>query len=254
MKGAFVDRLRAAGRAVEPRLHRLVGRELLHVLHIRKTAGTALRSTLKHHRRPPGRFLILHQHRTRLCDLPPGDRVILFLRDPVTRFVSGFLDRQREGRPRYNAPWGRDERRAFERFSSPEQLASALYSDDEPIRVAARDAMGAIRHLRYPYSYWLGAPDAFAASRASLFFIGFQERFEHDFERLCKLLSIDPRTPPADSFFAHRNPESSQTRLTTEGEAAVRRWFNEDYALLALARGYFPGPANGAQETPDGRT
>lgn len=249
MKEAFLDRLRAAGRAAESHLHRFVGREVLHVLHVRKTAGTALRSTLKHHRRPPGRFLILHQHRTRLCDLPPGDRVILFLRDPVTRFVSGFLDRQREGRPRYNAPWGRDERRAFERFSSPDQLATALDSDDEPIRVAARDAIRGIRHLRYPYSYWLGAPDAFAARRASLFFIGFQERFEQDFERLCKLLSVDPGTPSADPFLAHRNSESSQTRLSEEGEAAVRRWFKEDYALLALARRYFPGPSDDARET-----
>jgi hypothetical protein len=63
----------------------------------------------------------VHPHRVRLKDVPEGDHVIFFLRDPLSRFVSGFYEGQRRGYPRYLRSWTPDEKVAFDRFRTPNQ-------------------------------------------------------------------------------------------------------------------------------------
>ena len=48
------------------------------------------------------------------------------LRDPVTRFVSGFYSRLRRGRTAVLHPAHEAERKAFEWFPTPQELADAL--------------------------------------------------------------------------------------------------------------------------------
>lgn len=78
-------------------LARLTGRTNLHFLHIRKTGGTALKNALRAHPVTENCVLHLHPHRIRLSDVPVGHRVMLATRDPVSRFVSGFGSRLRQG-------------------------------------------------------------------------------------------------------------------------------------------------------------
>ena len=42
-----------------------------------------------------------------------GDEVVVILRDPVARFVSGFNSRQRQGMPKHFNAWKPAEERAF---------------------------------------------------------------------------------------------------------------------------------------------
>ncbi len=45
-----------------------------------------------------------------LRNITEGEGIIFFLRDPTSRFVSGFYSRQRQGQPRYYSPWSSDEK------------------------------------------------------------------------------------------------------------------------------------------------
>ena len=72
---------------------------------------------------------------------------MFFIRDPLSRFVSAFNSRLREGRPRYHYPWREEERIAFAVFRTPDQLGSALSSDDPAQREQAEQAMRSIGHL-----------------------------------------------------------------------------------------------------------
>jgi len=93
----------------------------LHFLHIGKTGGTAVKHALKPVAAPG--YLMLHGHDVRLHDVAPDEQVFFFLRDPLSRFVSAFYSRQREGRPRYVVPWTPDEEAAFGRFRTANELA-----------------------------------------------------------------------------------------------------------------------------------
>ena len=95
--------------------------------------------------------LRLHGYETRLSDIPDGEPVAFFVRDPISRFVSGFYSRQRQGQPRYNFPWSGEEQQAFARFRTPSQLGVALSSLDADRRTAAVQAMKSISHV--PSSY-----------------------------------------------------------------------------------------------------
>ena len=77
----------------------LYGKQGVHFLHIRKTGGTAVKHALKSHLRTRRYLIFLHKHNVKLKDVPVGDKVFFFLRDPVSRFVSGFYSKQRRGRP-----------------------------------------------------------------------------------------------------------------------------------------------------------
>src|SRR3954468_20142447 len=64
------------------------GARVVHMLHVPKTGGTAVRAALEDARLPPGLRVLLHGHGMSLRNIPREDDVFFFLRDPVDRFVS----------------------------------------------------------------------------------------------------------------------------------------------------------------------
>jgi hypothetical protein len=156
----------------------------LHFLHIGKTGGTAVKQCLQNYAGATDYELLLHGHDVTLRDVPRGEKILFVIRDPLTRFVSGFNGRLREDLPRYHYPWKDAERMAFERFTTPDDVARALSSDDREERLAAEHAMRNIGHVNTPYSYWFGDERAFRKRLPDIFFIGFQDRLDGDFELL----------------------------------------------------------------------
>ena len=69
--------------------------EPIHLFHIGKTAGTALKQALLDHPSPTYSVL-LHGHGVTLADVPAGEKFMFVIRDPLSRFVSGFNGRLRE--------------------------------------------------------------------------------------------------------------------------------------------------------------
>lgn len=216
-------------------------RQQLHVLHLGKTGGTALKQALLDHRDVSNHWLLLHGHDVTLADVPVGERFMFVVRDPLTRFVSGFNGRLREDRPRYHYPWKEEERIAFEIFSTPDQLATALSAEDDGERERAERAMRGIGHVNTSYWFWFADEEVFRARRPDLFFIAFRERLDEDFELLKPKLGLPPDVRlPTDETVAHRTPVGFDEHLSETARANLERWYERDLAFFELCRELAP--------------
>lgn len=201
----------------------------VHILHIRKAGGTAIRQALAPFAAQLG--LRLHKHDVTLADIPPGEPVVLVVRDPIKRFVSGFNSRLRKGQPRNNNPWSPDEEAAFRRFATPNALAEALSGDGET-RTAALHAMESITHLRHRLDYWLVSADYLSSRSQDILFICRLDQLDADFERLRSILRL-PRSValPRDDIDAHRTPPGYSSSLSDLGLLNLIRWYAGDFPL-----------------------
>jgi glycosyltransferase involved in cell wall biosynthesis len=216
-------------------------RPSLNVLHIGKTGGTALKHVLAEYASSSRYELLFRGHDVTLADVPKGEQYMFLIRDPLSRFVSAFNGRLREDRPRYHYPWREEERIAFARFKTPDELAVALSSDDDEERQAAERAMRGIGHVNTPYTFWFPDELAFRARLGDLSFIGLQDRLDDDFESLKTKLGLPPDARlPRDETAAHKSPSGSQTQLSDVGRANLERWYARDVAFVQLCRELAP--------------
>ncbi len=163
--------------------------------------------------------------------------MIFFLRNPVTRFVSGFYSRQRQGQPRIHSPWSADEKIAFERFKTPNELAIALSGEDRTRREQAEAAMRSIQHVRDSYWSWFGTRDYFLSRLGDIFFIGFQESLSDDVKTLSLKLELpDCIELPNDNVNSHRNPDSVDRNLQDTAMENIKRWYAIDFDFLELCK------------------
>ncbi len=207
----------------------------LHFLHIRKTGGTAVKHALAEHA-PAGR-IVLHEHATRLVDVPLGDAVFFFLRDPIARFISGFNSRLRQGAPRHDHPWSEGEREAFTRFPDPDSLILGTASPDTTARAAAEQAMLDIRHISSRYSDWLHSVEYLDQRHDDILLIGRQEDLETDFSQLRIRLGLPSNVRlPQDEVLAHRTPKGFSTSLSPRSRTLLQERYHHDYVLLDHCR------------------
>jgi len=236
-EAAELSLLRVARRTGVRWRDRLMGVKRVHMLHIGKTGGTALKAALAH-ARPNGSRVLLHRHYIRLVDVPVGEPCFFVVRDPVSRFVSGFFSRQRQGRPRYNSAWNDIEREAFAEFATPNELALALSARDPARRHRAEAAMANIGHVRDHLHRWLGDEAYLRTRSGDILFIGSQERLTSDVAALSALLNISIDLP-TDEVSSHRNPAHLNRQLDAESVANLRSWYRGDYSFLRLMREWF---------------
>lgn len=213
----------------------------VHVFHIGKTGGTALKQALLDHRVASGYELLLHGHDVRLAHVPPGESFMFAIRDPLSRFVSAFNGRLREDRPRYHYPWREEERIAFSIFETPDDLASGLSSRNRKRRKQAERAMRGIGHINTPYRFWFGDERVFEARAPDLFFIAFQETLDDDFELLKERLGLPPELRlPVDATIAHRATDGLSVTLGDVARANLSRWYAWDLAFVQRCRALAP--------------
>ena len=241
------QRLHRRRKWLKPRIQSVRGRlkrqRVIHLLHIGKTGGSAVKEAIRGDIRgvksvyqdvAPGTRIVAHAHQIDLGMCPPGDDVVFILRDPASRYVSGFLSRLRQGAPRHDSPWSRAEERAFERFPTPNDLAEGLFADDPEVRTAAEQAMRDIAHVRKTFADWLGSVELVRARRDDILLVGWQESLAEDFERLRELIGLPERCQlPTDPETANRAPDDTPRDLSETGTANVRAWYAEDYAIIS---------------------
>ena len=207
-----------------------------HFLHIGKTGGSAVKLGLRKYRKKASYKLELHGHETTLADVPAGESVIFFLRDPVSRFKSGFYSRQRKGQPRYYHEWSADEAEVFKVFSTPNELAQALADTASPDHAMAIKGMNTVLHLSH-FNTWYGDLDYFRSRIDDILFVGFQESLDDDFLRLKELLCIPASAElPRDDVSAHRNPSNLDYTINENYLPALKQWYKEDYEFIALCK------------------
>jgi len=216
-------------------IERLQNKQRVHFLHIGKTGGTAVRHALREHPSTRRFIILLHPHEVKLRDVPVGEGVIFFVRDPITRFVSAFYSRQRQGQPRYFSPWVPAEKEAFEHFATPNQLAVALGSSDDAERARAEKAMRNISVVKDSYWTWFESAEYFESRLADIFFVGFQERLTDDFEAVKEQLGLPADMKlPADDVQAHRNPAHLDRKLDDRAVSNLNEWYKDDFKFIRL--------------------
>ena len=161
---------------------------------------------------------------------------IFTLRDPISRFLSGFCSRQRKGMPRHFREWSDAERTSFEWFSTPQDLADALAEPSGETRERAEYAMRSIAHIRRRLTTWTGKPAYLLRHLDKVLYIARQETLDEDWERLTELLELPRGAPlPQDDIAAHRTFYPYDLTLSDRGVAALRTWFAGDYEVLRIA-------------------
>ena len=215
----------------------------LHFIHVSKSGGSALRHAIRQARDENGGTLECewgpiwgHDHRFRIYHVKKGEKAVFALRDPLTRFVSGFYSGLRKGAPRYDIGWSKGEAKAFARFSTPRELADALASSDPTFRGHAESAMRSIRHVSRLQARWTGYPPYLRKHIDKIFYVARQETLDEDWERLKELLDM-PRHVllPRDEVTAHKTAYPADRTLSEEGKRALREWYAVDYELLEIA-------------------
>ena len=211
-----------------------MGGKKIHFLHIGKTGGSAVKSVLENYTSGAGYQLIIHNHRPAIDKIPPGEKIIFFLREPISRFISGFYSRQRKGRPRYNVEWTEVERKVFGVFSTPNELAGALAagasSELFPIAVLA---LQNIQHLK-KYDFWYISHNYFQTRMDDILYVGFQENLDECFEELGSILGLPKHERlPIDDVTAHRNLIGLDRHISEAGVKALNSWYASDIDFIA---------------------
>jgi len=211
--------------------HDARGRPIAHFIHIGKTAGTAVSTALRASAATGDYKIMMQPHGVRLADLPADDSFFFVVRDPVSRFVSGFLSRQRQGKPTGDSPWRPWEAEAFSLFGTADALGRALGAGGEA-QQRAEQAMRAISHVNRSYWYWFGDEEHLRKRAGKLLWIGRQESL--DLASLAVVLGLGELVLPSDSKHTNRAPAGSTPTLSAEAAASLRHWYRRDYEFLAF--------------------
>jgi hypothetical protein len=209
----------------------------IHFLHIGKAAGTAISDICAQvngmKRRP---VLVKHHHDVFLKDLPRDCRFFFSIRDPVSRFKSGFYSKKRKGQPRINAEWSEFEDVAFGHYAHANDLAEDLF---EPGARGSRawQAMKSIRHAAQNQSDWFYCCGSFLEARPPVWIVR-QENFEEDLGRFFHEADLgvtlkDIRIPskPVEN---HANDYSGLPDLSEEAREKLRAWYRQDVEFCKI--------------------
>lgn len=219
-------------------------REVVHILHVAKTGGTAMEAALPleetlHRLVTPSHSIYFRNHSVWMRHIPRGQKVVFGIRNPMKRFASGFYSRMRGGQ------FGRKvrdyEKRAFETFETPRDLARALSSEDPELKAAAHDAIGSILHTRVRLSDWAGTAEQLAARADDVVYVYQQETLTADFAALQDRLGIPETALPSDEKEAHRLGAGFDTALDDLAKTNLRAWYADDYRVIDACRALFVG-------------
>lgn len=212
-------------------------KRIYHFLHIGKTGGSAINYALRNHMVGSDYKIYFHKHNFVLSNVPTGEKIMFFLRNPIQRFISGFYSRKRQGRPLYNSPWTKNEKISFENFSTPNELAIALSSIDLKKKKMANFAMNHIYHVKDSYWKWFQSEEYLRSRLSDICLIGFQEELEEDFKLLKSIVGLPESVKlPDDEVLAHKTPNEFDLFLEDEAILNLQTWYRDEFKLVELCR------------------
>ena len=172
-------------------------------------------------------YIETNKHSFVLGDGPAGTRYAFFVRDPVDRWVSGFLSRLRQGCPNYPHVGHRDALIAFYDFPTPDSLARALSTEK------GQRANAAILHTRRSFSSYLEKIEKHVHDIA---FVGRMNKMTSDYNDMLKHIIPHWNKTRSEGSHAHSNPKSFEglTHLSPVGRCSLERHLERDYAIMDI--------------------
>lgn len=198
-------------------------------LHIGKTGGTQIEKVIKRINELNGPVRIIkHSHDVNLRDIPFDQPYFFGIRDPASRFKSGFYSRKRMGRPAYDYPWTPYEETAFTAFGHANDLAEAL-SATGLIGRKAFAAMKSIQHTSMNQVDWFSTCGDIFEVRPPIGIIR-QENFDSDLKSVLAALDVaENAVVDTGEGRAHRNSYDGIPPLSELALANLRAWYHQDY-------------------------
>lgn len=213
------------------------GKQIVHFIHIGKTAGTAIKSSLNYKKLTirDNYILVLQNHGFKLKDVPKDEYVFFIVRDPLSRFISGFYSRYRKGLPRIYSPWTAGEEMAFSEFQTPNELGEALSSLDSEKRKRAEIAMSSIGHVNTSYYTWFHSSEILRKNSDKIRFVGVQENLNEEFIRFKSIFGLDDSIQlPKDEVKSHKTPTDLDKFLNESAVVNLRKYYALDYEFLDI--------------------
>lgn len=208
-------------------------------IHVAKNGGTALEEWLENNDLQCLLMKGSFEHVDMQVEFPTrskGTCYLTMVRDPVERWISGFLSRWRQGCPSHCSNWTKAEEKVFQMFQTPNQLAEAFSSPDPQLRNAADMAHSTIHHLYRGYATYF--PYGKIMLR-HLLFAGLICNLETDAFAMLRAIGV-----PDESLLGvspikrvHQNPVSYQdlqTGLSAQALRNIQRKVKDDYDVLKL--------------------
>lgn len=217
----------------------------VHLLHIGKTGGSNIKNTLtkKNIKLENECYSVQLSQHTKTLGSEPGCYAF-FIRDPIRRYVSGFISRLREGRPLCYGKHKPDEVIAFKNFPTPNHLAEALSSPDITVKQQAHHAMAGILHTRLDLKHYLGGKDNLLKNLDRIMFVGRLEYLDKDFETFTDILGVSKIELLKDDLNMHKTPEQykNHKRLSNLAVKNLLTWYKDDYELvnILIMKGFLP--------------
>ena len=203
----------------------------IHFLHIGKNAGNQIKLIIKQiNAQCHNVHIRRHGHRVSLRDIAEDDAYFFSIRNPVTRFRSGFYSRKRKGLPRKLIDWNRHEAKAFSDFEHANELAEALFSGG----VAGANAFGAMKsisHVSMNQVDWFSRVGNMLEIRPPLCIIR-QEKFESDILALKVGIDFEGEFRiEKDPVKSHINDYSDLPEFSQKALSNLARWYVQDFEL-----------------------
>ncbi|CUJ18663.1 sulfotransferase family 2 domain-containing protein [Cognatishimia activa] len=199
-------------------------------LHIGKCAGTQIGDVIKKINETKGNVLHKCFHDDALKDIPVEADYFFSIREPISRFYSGFYSRKRKGQPRMFFEWTEHEAFAFQEFEHANDLAESLFEDSH-IGSKAMQAITSIRHTAQNQIDWFFMCGGIFDVRPPLAIIR-QENFASD---LSKFLERAGLTELQNEFDfskgkkkAHANDYSATPPLSDKAKTNLQHWYSQD--------------------------
>jgi len=215
------------------------------IMHVSKAGGTSIMKSigpsLNHSKaRYYNDLATLFRHPCE-CDSvsnKTGRQYVFFVRDPLKRFLSAYLERQRQGAPEYFAPWVPSERRTFKIFQTPGEFVCALNSSDPHRSDQAQEALEAWFFTMSRLSDFMGNLSNVRQCVASgqFMFVGRAEHMDEDYTRLVETLRARdllarpvPAAPPRNKAMP---AESKNVSLGSCSVYNLQQYYMEDYQII----------------------
>lgn len=203
----------------------------IYFLHIGKAAGSQIKQAMVQiNEQQSAVTMLAMSHQITLKDIPEPADYFFSVREPISRFRSGFYSRKRRGQPLNNIPWTRYEEQAFATFPHANDLAEALFAPGER-GLQALGAMKSIEHTAEDQIDWFVLAGDIFSVRPPVWILR-QEHLEADFQTFLERAGVTFKPElRQDPVGAHRNDYSQIPALSERAESNLRRWYAQDFAF-----------------------